>query len=270
MTDFLDTVIGERRADVAAARARRPLPRVPSSPLTGAGPARSFADAIAARRREGRFAVIAEMKRSSPALGALATDVDPVALARAYAAAGAVAISVLTEPRHWGGSVEDLRAVAAAVDLPVLYKDVVVDEYQVREARAAGAAAVLLIAEALDDALLRALVVQVHALGMTAFAEAHEPAAFDRAVACGARVVGVNARNLRLPSEIDRGRIETLRSRVRADQLLVAESGIASAEDLAALPARVDAVLVGTALMRAADPGAVVRSLASVSRAVPA
>ena len=264
MSDFLESVIAERRSDVALARARGPLGAVPSRP------ARSLVDAIAERRRAGHVAVIAEVKRISPALGVLAAGADPVALARTYAAAGAAAISVLTEPRHWGGSIDDLRAVAAAVDLPVLYKDVVVDEYQVREAFGSGAAAVLLIAEALDDALLRALVEQAHGLGMTAFVEAHEPAAFDRAVSCGARVVGVNARNLRAPGEIDRGRIQALQGRARAGQLLVAESGIGSAEDLAALPARVDAVLVGTALMRAVDPGAVVRSLAAVPRAVPA
>jgi indole-3-glycerol phosphate synthase len=140
----------------------------------------------------------------------------------------------------------------------------------VEEAGEAGAAAVLLIAEALDDARLDALVARVGALGMTAFVEAHEAAAFDRAVASGAAVVGVNARDLRVPAEIDRGRIGQLHHRARADQLLVAESGIRSAADVAALPSRVDAVLVGTALMTAADPGAVVRALAAVERRVPA
>src|SRR5438552_10998349 len=142
MSDFLETVVAERRADMRAAGSE--------APRAGATRTRpSFADAIRAQRARGRVAVIAEVKRVSPALGTLAADADPVALARLYAAAGAAAISVLTEPRHWGGSVRDLAAVAGAVDLPLLYKDVVVDERQIREAKDAGGSAVLLIAEAL-------------------------------------------------------------------------------------------------------------------------
>lgn len=262
--DFLAGVVAERRADAAAIRSRLGGAR-PVGP-----PARSFAAAIEAARRAGRLAVIAEVKRISPALGALNTTADPVALARAYTAAGAAAISVLTEPRHWGGSVNDLRAVAGAVELPVLYKDVVVDEAQVIEARDAGAAAVLLIAEALGADELGALVERAHGLGLVAFVEAHDPAAFRRAVASGARVVGVNARDLRRPAEIDADRIRALHPLARADQLLVAESGIGSADEARALPPRVDAILVGTALMRAADPGALVRELAAVRRSVPA
>jgi indole-3-glycerol phosphate synthase len=154
----------------------------------------------------------------------------------------------------------------AAVDLPVLFKDIVVDEQQLRDAEAAGASAVLLIAEALDDATLASFVERAAALGLVALVEAHEHRAFARAVACGAVVVGVNARNLRVPAELDRERIDAVHGLVHADQLLVAESGIGSADDIAALPARVDAVLVGTALMTAADPGALVRSLAGVRR----
>lgn len=256
MTDFLATVIAERRADAAR-----------SGAVVRSGRARpSFADAIRARRATGRIALIAEVKRRSPALGALAPDADPVALAVAYAEAGAAAISVLTEPRHWGGSVADLAAVAKAVTVPVLYKDIVVDESQLREAEAAGAAAVLLIAEALDDATLAAFVRTAVTLGLTPLVEAHEHRAFARAVASGAAVVGVNARNLRVPAEIDRERIDALHGLVRRDQLLVAESGIATAQDVEALPGRVDAVLVGTALMTAADPAALVRSLAAVCR----
>jgi indole-3-glycerol phosphate synthase len=206
------------------------------------------------------------VKRRSPALGLLAADADPASLAFLYARAGAAAISVLTEPRHWGGSIDDLTVVVKAVSLPVLYKDVVVDEQQLREAEAAGASAVLLIAEALDDATLASFVERATSLGMTAFVEAHEHRAFARAVASGATVVGVNARNLRVPAELDRERIEALHGLARPGQLLVAESGIASPADIVALPGRVDAVLVGTALMTAADPGALVRSLAAVRR----
>lgn len=257
MSDFLDTVVMERRADAVRIDAPRRAPAV-------APP--SFAGALRAARAVGRVAVIAEVKRRSPALGMLAADADPVALARTYAAAGAAAISVLTEPRHWGGSIEDLRAVAAAVDLPILCKDVVVDVAQLYEAAAAGAAAVLLIAEALDDADLASFVALATELGMTALVEAHEPAAFVRAVRSGAAVVGVNARNLRVPGEIDPERIEALDQLAGPQQLLVAESGIRTAADIGALPVRVDAVLVGTALMRASDPGALVRALAEVRR----
>ena len=260
--DFLETVVAERRADMQAAR------RHDDAPARSGRARPSFIDAIRAKRATGRVAVIAEVKRRSPALGVLSADADPVSLASLYAQAGAAAISVLTEPRHWGGSIADLAAVAAAVDLPVLFKDIVVDEQQLREAEAAGASAVLLIAEALDDVTLASFVERAAALGLVAFVEAHEHRAFARAVACGALVVGVNARNLRVPAELDRDRIGALHGLVRADQLLVAESGIGSADDIAALPARVDAVLVGTALMTAADPGALLRELAS-ARALP-
>lgn len=260
MSDFLETVMAERRADAQAA------PRIAGDARGPRAPRLSFADALRAPRAAGRIAIIAEVKRRSPAVGELATGADAVTVARAYAEAGACAISVLTEPRHWGGSVADLAAVAAAIRLPVLYKDIVVDERQIAEAEAAGASAVLLIAEALDDVTLAAFIARVEGLGMTALVEAHEHRAFERAVASGATVVGVNARNLRVPTEIDLERIEALHQLARPGQLLVAESGIATPADIEALPVRVDAVLVGAALMRAPDPGALLRSLAAVRR----
>ena len=263
MTDFLETVAAERRADARSAR------RAGIATGRSGRPRPSFADALRAKRAAGRIAVIAELKRRSPAQGDLASGADAVLIAAAYAQAGAAAISVLTEPRHWGGSVDDLAAVAGAVSIPVLYKDIVVDEQQLGEAEAAGASAVLLIAEALDDATLAAFVARAEALGMTALVEAHEHRAFARAVASGATVVGVNARNLRVPAEIDPERIESLHQLAHPGQLLVAESGIATAADIEALPGRVDAVLVGTALMRAPDPGALVRSLCAVRRGRP-
>jgi len=259
VSDFLETVVAERRADMAA------RPSEPS--IARSAKARpSLVHAIRAQRERGRIAVIAEVKRVSPAVGTLAPDADPASLARMYADAGAVAISVLVEPRHWNGSIADLAAAAAAVDLPLLCKDVVVDEKQLREARDAGASAVLLIAEALDDATLASFVRSAIALGLDALVEAHEHRAFVRAVASGAPLVGVNARNLRVPAELDRDRVDALHGLVRPEQLLVAESGIGSAADVEALPARVDAVLVGTALMTAADPAALLRSLAAVRR----
>jgi indole-3-glycerol phosphate synthase len=289
MTDFLEQLLAERRADVAERKGRVPevalrsparrSVRLPAStdvsgdsetPFAGVSAGQAFAWALEFRRREGRLAVIAEVKRRSPAEGSLGETVDVASLARSYAAAGATAISVLTEPRHWGGSLEDLVAVREAVDIPVLCKDVIVDEYQLVEARAAGADAALLIAEALDDATLRRLVERARAIGLGVLVEAHEPAAFGRAVAVGARVVGVNARNLRRPSEIDIGRVRQLHAFARPDQLLVAESGIGSVDDARLLPARIDAVLLGTALMRAEDPAPLIRGIASIRRTVHA
>lgn len=304
MTDFLEQVIRERRMDVAAARElARELGRDADMRANAAASPNTRIGWFHQTLWNGRanLMVIAEVKRRSPALGVLATDVDPAVQARRYVAAGARAISVLTEPRHWGGSLADLAAVRAAVDVPVLAKDVIVDAYQVYEARAAGADAVLLIAEAfagrelrpvLDGAgsagtyvaygrggpegtlrehdPLREMVALVERLGMTAFVEAHELAAFGRAVACGAKVIGVNARNLRRPTEIDVGRVRQLHTFVHADQVLVAESGISSVDDARMLPARVDAVLVGTALMRAEDPAPLIHGISSIRRTVHA
>jgi indole-3-glycerol phosphate synthase len=224
----------------------------------------------ALRDRRSSLAVIAEVKRISPASGVLVENFDPVAQAMRYVAAGATAISVLTESRHWGGSLGDLVAVRDAVGVPLLAKDVIVDAYQIYEARAAGADAVLLIAEALDDATLRHLVSIAKRLGMSALVEAHEATAFGRAVSSGAQIVGVNARNLRKPADIDVGRIRQLHTFVHADQILVAESGITSIGDARMLPARVDAVLVGTALMRSDDPGQLIQGIASIHRTVHA
>jgi indole-3-glycerol phosphate synthase len=298
MSDFLEQVIRERRTDVAEARrlVADNVMRARATLSTSRGLDRFHA---ALRSDRGHVAVIAEVKRVSPALGVLAQDLDPLAQARRYVAAGARAISVLTEPRHWGGSLDDLRAIRAAVDVPILAKDVIVDSYQVYEARAAGADAVLLIAEAfpyrelhqvVDGAAsarasveysrrgpegilherdpLAEIVVLIERLGMTAFVEAHEVVAFGRAVACGSRVVGVNARNLRKPSEIDVGRVRQLHTFVHADQILVAESGITSVDDARMLPARVDAVLIGTALMRAEDPAPLIHGISSIRRTV--
>lgn len=277
MTTFLDRVVAERRSDARAAAGRREAeglanvksgePVLGGSELEGAPAPRSLAAAIEGRRPS-HLAVIAEVKRRSPGTGEV-FPADVAELARRYEAAGAVAISVLTEPRHWGGSFEDLRAVRAAVGIPVLCKDVIVHVEQLYQARGAGADAVLLIAEALDDEDLNVLIAQATRLGMEPLVEAHDSAAFGRAVACGARIVGANARDLREPGAVDRSRARLLHTFVRADQLFVAESGIGSAEDLAELPARTDAILVGSALMRSADPGVLVRQLASARRPGP-
>jgi len=269
MTDFLDEVITLRRAEVAASRKLVSDAEMRTNASISPSPR---LDWFHQSLRNGRanLAVIGEVKRVSPALGVLARDLDPAAQALRYVAAGARAVSVLTETRHWGGSMADLGAVRAAVHVPILAKHVVVDPYQVYEARAVGADAILLIAEALADDELRRLVALCDRLGMCALVEAHEPTAFGRAVNSGARVVGVNARNLRKPSEIDVGRIRQLHTFAHADQILVAESGISSVDDARMLPARVDAVLIGTALIRADDPGPLIHAIASIKRTVHA
>lgn len=264
MTSFLDRIVSERRADALAARQRDPYL---GRRLRDAPPPRPFAEALRSRARGGHVAVIAEVKRHSPASGSLAgPDFDPRAQALLYAGAGAAAISVLTEPRHWGGSIDDLRAIRATVNVPVLCKDVIVDEYQVWQARSAGADAVLLIAEALGDSELARLIELVTAAGMEPLVEAHDTVAFGRAVRTRTALVGANARDLRDPGVIDRSRARLLHTFVLPDQVFIAESGIASAADLAELPARVDAILVGSALMRSEHPAALVRELASARR----
>ncbi len=178
------------------------------------------------------LSVIAEVKRRSPSKGDLAPIPDPAALATAYAAGGADAISVLTEERRFGGSLEDLRAVRTAVETPLLRKDFVVTGYQLLEARAAGADLVLLIVAALDDALLRDLHDQARELGLTALVEVHDEAEVERALAVGAALVGVNARNLKT-LEVDPGTFARLAGRLPAGVVRVAESGIAGPQDAA-------------------------------------
>jgi indole-3-glycerol phosphate synthase len=209
--------------------------------------------------------VIAEVKRRSPSKGELAEIPDPAALARLYAAGGAAAISVLTEGRRFGGSLDDLRAVRAAVDTPLLRKDFVVEPYQVLESRAAGADLVLLIVAALDDDTLRRLHDQARELGLAVLVEVHDEAETARAVDLGAELVGVNARNLKT-LEVDPDTFGRLAPLVPDDRVLVAESGITSPVDVkryAAEGAR--AVLVGEALVRDGDPEGAVRTMTGIT-----
>ena len=264
MTDFLERVAAERRADIASDPNASEEYALRAKAMTWR---RQLA--LGLRGNSRHLQVIAEIKRVSPSAGVLNPHVDPAEQARRYVTAGASAISVLIEPRHWGGALADLEAVRAAVEVPILAKDVVVDERQLLLARAAGADIVLLIAELLDADTLSRFVQTAKHLGMEALVEAHEPIAFGRAVASGTRLLGVNARNLRQPGEIDIGRIAQLQSFAMPTQILVAESGITSVDDARMLPARVDAVLIGTALMRADDPAPVIHEIASIKRTVP-
>jgi indole-3-glycerol phosphate synthase len=214
--------------------------------------------------------VIAEVKRRSPSKGDLADIPDPAELARRYAAGGAAAISVLTERRRFGGSLEDLRAVRAAVDLPILRKDFIVTTYQLVETRAAGADLALLIVAALDDDTLRRLHDEARGLGLTVLVEVHDEAETERAVALGAELVGVNARNLRT-LEIRQDTFGRLAPAIPDDRVKVAESGIFGAADVRRVVdegARV--VLVGEALVRDGDPESAVAAMTGVITGVQA
>jgi indole-3-glycerol phosphate synthase len=252
----LDDIVAGVRVDLAEREARRPVADLHAA-LADVGAAR---DPMPEFRSAG-VSVIAEVKRRSPSKGALADILDPAALARAYARGGAGAISVLTEQRRFGGSLADLVAVRAAVDTPVLRKDFMVSDYQLVEARAAGADLVLLIVAALDDDQLRRLHDSAREMGLTVLVEIHDEAEAERAVAVGATLIGVNARNLKT-LDVDDQVFGRLAAQLPGDAVLVAESGISGPDDVARVAeqgARV--VLVGEALVKDGDPESAVRSM---------
>ncbi|MGH2835204.1 MAG: indole-3-glycerol phosphate synthase TrpC [Solirubrobacteraceae bacterium] len=228
------------------------------------------AEAAAARITPGRLrealarpgiGVIAEFKRRSPSAGELRAKADPQTLARTYEENGASAMSVLTEQDNFGGSLTDLRAARAACSLPILRKDFIVDPYQLYEARAAGADAVLLIVAALDDEELSSLHEQAQALQLDVLVEVHDGDELARAAAVGATLIGVNNRDLR-DFSVDVSRTSRLLAQMPTDALVVSESGIATKEQVNQLDREgVAAVLVGETLMRASDPGAALAGL---------
>ncbi len=229
-----------------------------------APPTRDFAGAL--RRRDGRLAVVGELKRRSPSKGVLCADLDPGPVAKAYEAGGAAALSVLTDRLYFDGTVADLQTARDATALPVLRKDFVVDEIQIYEARAIGADAVLLICAALpDDALLADLHAFARELGLAVLVEAHDAREIERAVRIGAQIVGVNSRNLATFAEdLDGARL--LAAQIPSDAIAVGESAIRSVDDArGAATAGFDAVLVGEALVRADDPTALVRDFSAIS-----
>ena len=257
----LDDILVGVRADLAERQARAGLDEVKEAARRAPSARASLPALRPTGDDRGRVTVIAEVKRSSPSKGALATITDPAALAREYEAGGASVISVLTEQRRFGGSLDDLRAVRAAVDVPVLRKDFVVSAYQVWEARAAGADLVLLIVAALEQEALVSLVERVHSLGMTALVEAHDVEEVHRALDAGAQVVGVNARNLRT-LEVDRSVFATCAGHIPPAVVSVAESGVRGAHDVVEhARAGADAVLVGEALVTGRDPRSAVADL---------
>jgi len=252
----LESILEGVRADLAARQAEVPLDDVKRK----AERRPAALDAVAALTLD-EVAVIAEVKRSSPSRGQLADIEDPAALAREYEAGGAHVISVLTEGRRFGGSLEDLAAVRAAVEVPILRKDFVVSSYQLWEARAHGADLVLLIVAALEQEALVSLIERTKSLGMTPLVEVHDEAEVDRAVEAGAKIIGVNARDLHT-LEVDRSTFERLAPRIPASCVKVAESGVRSTHDLIAYAgAGADAVLVGEALVTHGDPRSAVHDL---------
>jgi indole-3-glycerol phosphate synthase len=251
VSTVLESIVAGVREDLAQRERRTSFSDVENAVRD----ARPAVDAEAVLRRPG-LSLIAEVKRASPSKGALSDIPDPAALAAAYAAGGASAVSVLTEQRRFGGSLEDLDAVRAAVDVPVLRKDFLVSDYQVWEARAHGADLVLLIVAALTDTELTAMLRHAGELGMTALVEVHDEVETQRAVDAGASVIGVNARNLKT-LDIHPDTFSRLRPLIPEGVVTVAESGITGADDAAAYAAQgADAVLVGEALVRTGDPRA--------------
>ncbi len=257
---FLSDILARKRDEVAASRAALSERELAARAKDAPAP-RGFEAALSPRGGPAR--VVAEVKRASPSAGAIRAGLDAPAQARAYAAAGAAAISVLTDGPGFGGSLADLAAVRAAVDVPLLRKDFVLDRYQLLEARAHGADAALLIVAALAAADLRRLLDACGELGLAALVEVHDAAEVAVALAAGARIVGVNNRNLRTFA-VDLAVSEALLPKLPGDVRGVAESGVRSADDARRLRrAGAANLLVGEALVRASDPGALLREMVS-------
>jgi indole-3-glycerol phosphate synthase len=258
MNDILRTILARKREEIAERSAAAPIGSVRER-ATAAAPPRGFARALQARVDAGRPAVVAEVKKASPSKGVIRRDFDPAAIARSYEAGGAACLSVLTDVDFFQGSDAFLQQARAACALPVLRKDFVIEPYQVYEARALGADAVLLIAAALGNAEFANLHALALELGMDALLEVHHAADLERALMLpqpDRTVIGVNNRDLNT-FETSLDTVLRLRHQVSGDRLLVAESGIATREDVARLRAAgIRAFLVGETFMRADDPGA--------------
>lgn len=254
----LEQILQVTRARVAALQGTGPdlARRAAAAP-----PGRPFLQPL-----EETVGVVAEVKRRSPSQGAIRPDLDPVSHARAYARGGAVAISVLTDEAHFGGSLGDLSQVAAAVALPILRKDFIIDELQLLEARAAGASAILLIVRVLGAARLAELSAAARAQGLAVLIEVHTAAELDAALAAAPTAIGVNARDL-ATFTVDLAAAESVIARVPAGVPVVAESGIEAREDVERMAAAgADFVLVGTSVARRGDPETAVRALTGVGR----
>ena len=259
----LDDIIAGVRQDLKEREDRVPLARIKEME-TQVPEAKDALSAL--RNRDGAVKIISEVKRSSPSKGALAAIPDPAALASTYEAGGATVISVLTEQRRFNGSLADLDAVRAAVDIPILRKDFIVTPYQIHEARAHGADLVLLIVAALEQSALVSLLERTRSLGMEALVETHSRLEALRALEAGASIIGVNARNLKT-LEVDRSTVEQVIDVIPQNVVAVAESGVAKAHDVFEYAKwGADAVLVGEALVTSGDPRSSIQDMVSAGQ----
>ncbi len=263
MSDILERICAVKREEVAAARAAVSDAEVRAQALAQS-PARDFVGALRSRLAQHKAAVIAEIKRASPSKGIIREDFRPAEIAASYAAAGAACLSVLTDRQFFQGSPQYLQEARAACVLPALRKDFLVDLYQVQEARAMGADAILLIVASLDVGLMREMEAAAIELGMAVLVEVHDAAELELALQLRTPLLGINNRNLRT-FEVSLQTTLDLLPRIAAagpDRLVITESGILGADDVALMRANgVHAFLVGEAFMRADDPGAGLRSL---------
>jgi indole-3-glycerol phosphate synthase len=254
MPDILHRILARKAEEIAERSARLPLAGLVARSAE-LPPPRGFVAALRAKVAAGRPGVIAEIKRASPSRGVIRADYDPAAIARAYARAGAACLSVLTDEEFFQGRDAHLAQARDACELPVLRKDFVIDPWQVHEARAIGADAILLIVAALDDAALRELSQLAQSLGLAVLVEVHDEPELERALALPTPLVGINNRDLRT-FETSLETTLRLRARVGAGRMVVSESGIHAPADVERLRAAgVEAFLVGEAFMRATDPG---------------
>ncbi|MBI3157915.1 MAG: indole-3-glycerol phosphate synthase TrpC [Burkholderiales bacterium] len=261
MSDILQRIVAVKHEEVAAAQAACPLPALRAQALARRGDLRDFTRALRQRVAAGGAAVIAEVKKASPSKGVIRADFDPAAIGASYARHGAACLSVLTDERFFQGCAAYLDQARQASGLPVLRKDFIVDPYQVVQARAMGADAILLIAACLDDARMAELEAQAADWGMAVLVEVHDAAELERALRLATPLVGINNRDLR-SFEVSLGTTLDLLPRVPAGRLLVTESGIQTRADVRRLrDAGVHAFLVGEAFMRADDPGAALAAL---------
>ncbi|HQS00469.1 MULTISPECIES: indole-3-glycerol phosphate synthase TrpC [unclassified Polaromonas] len=260
MSDILNKIVAVKREEVATAIKRKPLAAMrfdaESRVLT-----RDFVGALRAKISAGKPAVIAEIKKASPSKGVLRTDFIPADIAQSYAEQGAACLSVLTDKDFFQGSIDYLKQARASCSLPVLRKDFIIDPYQVYESRVMGADCILLIAACLDDAQMKALEALALSLDMAVLVEVHDRAELDRALKLRTPLLGINNRNLQT-FEVSLDTTLGLVKDVPDDRLLVTESGITTAADVARLrEAKVNAFLVGEAFMRAEDPGVALAGL---------